>query len=222
MLTDGRRDCFALTWTSFWQQSGLLTPNSGCRVVVVDDAADEAFADWLDDSVGRLSANAEVVHNEQRRGFAGAIQTGWAHLPADAGYVWHLEDDFQFTRPVDLTAMQRVLDCHPHVVQLALRRQPWNDEERLAGGIVEQWPDQYEDRRDGDAEWLEHRLFFTTNPSLYRADLCRRGWPDAPRSEETFTQQILEDPNARFAFWGARDSGEWVKHVGVERVGCGY
>jgi len=35
--------------------------------------------------------------------------------------------------------------------------------------------------------------------------------------------RIREDhPDWRFGFWGARDSGEWCRHIGHERVGTGY
>jgi hypothetical protein len=146
--------------------------------------------------------------------------------------VFSTEDDFLFARPVDLSAMGAVLDANPHLVQLALRRQPWNAEERSAGGIVEQHPEAYTEHRDSEGRaWLEHRLFMTTNPSLYRRSLCAMGWPDVPRSEGQLTAYLLRHgvtttgmpaERVRFGFWGARDSGEWCEHIGHERVGTGY
>lgn len=83
------------------------------------------------------------------------------------------------------------------------------------------WPGEYEDRTDGTHHWLEHRLFFTTNPSLYRRSLADRRWPDAPDSERKFTDQLRADGRS-FAFWGARHDGTWVTHIGDQRVGTGY
>ena len=96
-----------------------------------------------------------------------------------------------------------------------------------AGGIVEQHPDAYADMVGGDLSWLEHGLFWTTNPCLYRWDLLAFGWPDSRRgvySETTFHQRLGEagSPPNRYAYWGARDSGVWVQHIGYRRVGSGY
>ena len=33
---------------------------------------------------------------------------------------------------------------------------------------------------------------------------------------------LADNDDARFGFWGARDSGEWCHHIGVDRVGTGY
>lgn len=218
VITDGRRDCIAKTIPSALDNlQGPIT-----RRVLYDDSGDPDHCAWLEATFPSFDL---IWHPDGRQGFGGAIRTAWfqlAHGPQQ--YVFHLEDDFTFNRPVDLTAMADVLDHRPELVQLALRRQPWNDHERLAGGIVEQHPDAYKDRHDASGHhWLAHRLFFTTNPSLYRRALCSTPWPDGADSEGRFTHQLLQaDESARFAFWGDRDSGEAVEHIGRERVGTGY
>ena len=164
-----------------------------------------------------------TVIGGDRAGFGGAIKRAWCHVrDLPVRFVFHLEDDFTFTRPVDLDAMGNVLAAQPQLLQLALRRQPWNAEERAAGGIIEQHPDAYDDCTDGEHHWLEHRRFWTTNPSLYRRELCERKWPDGVHSEGRFGIEQFRDPNAVSGFWGERSSGEWVHHIGHERVGTGY
>lgn len=220
VMTDGRRNCIeqaiphALT-----HLDGPLK-----RKVIHDDSGDAYYQSWLAEQF----PDFEQIRTPGRSGFGGAIRNAWDHLNRTAEddqcrYVFHLEDDFVIERNVDLSAMAACLQVFPHLVQLALRRQPWNDEERAAGGIVESHPNDYQDRRRGiDIRWLEHRRFFTTNPSLYRRSLCWRGWPDGDHSEGLFTHELLEDPDTRFGFWGARNSGEWVTHIGTERAGTGY
>jgi hypothetical protein len=123
------------------------------------------------------------------------------------------------------------MDANPHLVQMALRRQPWNAAERAAGGVVEQHPEAYTERRDKAGNvWLEHRLFWTTNPHLFRRSLCRMGWPNVPRSEGEWSHYLLRQgtwdgvagDDVAFGYWGARDSGPWIEHVGHRRVGTGY
>lgn len=223
VFTDGRDELLAQTLAS--ADDNLCGPIT--RRVIYDDTGSEDHRR----SLFHAYPGCQVVwHQDGRQGFGGAIRAAWAALdhpdtfrPADERFVFHLEDDFTFNRPVDLAAMATVLDRRPHLAQLALRRQPWNDEERGAGGIVEQHPDDFREVSDADGYvWLEHRRFFTTNPSLYRRALCASSWPTGPNSEGRFTHQLLQDHDLRFGYWGARDSGEAVTHIGRERAGVGY
>lgn len=223
VMTDGRRDCIERTIPS--AEANLEGPIT--TRLIYDDSGDEDYRSWLVERFGPDGFGV-TYHPKGRQGFGGAIRDAWRFL-ACAGsylpghYIFHLEDDFTFNRPVDLTTMAHTLAQQPHLVQLALRRQPWNDDERAAGGIVEQHPDDFLEVSNGSrTRWLEHRRFFTTNPSLYRRSLCAGGWPEGAHSEGRFTHELLVDPDARFGFWGARDSGEWVTHIGRERVGSGY
>ena len=222
VFTDGRRAYIEDTIDSF---EANVTGTIGDRIIH-DDSGDTANHCWLRQTFGDRGWRV-IYHEHGRRGFGGAIINAWRHLADHASnddrFVFHLEDDFTFNRPVDLDDLAGVLTAHPHLVQLALRRQPWNDAERAAGGVVEQHADDYTEHTDGVHAWLEHRLFFTTNPSLYRRGLVHQGWPTGDQSEGRFGLRLTaSDPALRFAFWGGRDSGEWVEHIGAERAGCGY
>ena len=216
VITDGRAGYHERTMAS----AADMLPDVSHRVMV-NDCADPAWCEHLDDTWGD---DFDILHPTRRRGFAGAIQAGWDRLRAttSAEWVFHLEADFTFNEPVDIASMAAVLERHPHLVQMALRRQPWNDAERAAGGIVEQHPGDYTDHLWDEHRWLEHRRFFTTNPSLYRASLCDDGWPQVPHSEGIFTHQLLTDPAVTFGFWGARSDPPKVHHIGDERAGHGY
>lgn len=165
-----------------------------------------------------------IDDSDHRLGFAGAIQAGWDEvLATGAEWIVHLELDFIFHAPVPLDRMVAVLDRHPQLAQLALKRQPWNAEEAAAGGIVELHPDEYEQRTDHGDIWTEHRLFFSTNPSVYSTALCHYGWPQESESEGKFTHRLLEDPGVRFAFWGAKFDPPLVEHLGARSAdGHGY
>lgn len=165
-----------------------------------------------------------VDDSDHRLGFAGAIAQGWRKvIETGAEWVVHLELDFTFNAPVALDQMLTVLQKNPYLVQMALKRQPVNEAEREAGGIVEMWPDEYEQRTVRGHVWTEHRLFFTTNPSVYPVALCHRGWPQVERSEEAFTNLLLPDPKMRFAFWGGKFDPPLVEHIGDRHAeGNGY
>lgn len=222
VMTDGRKHCIERTIPSALENlNGHFT-----EWIIFDDSGDSDYREWLQKTFPRF----KVVHAGKRQGFGGAIRAAWARIQAtNCTHVFHLEDDFTFNRQVNVWAMQRVLDTHPYLAQLALRRQPWNDAERAAGGIVELWPDAYTEVDDAIDTWLEQRLFFTTNPSLYRRELTFEAWPLGRGSELGFTHRLLEEgydgmpgEQIHFAYWGARDSGEAVFHIGDERVGHSY
>lgn len=189
------------------------------RAVIVNDCLDPAFRGWLDDRY----PDFERIHHPEKRGFCGAVQTGW-QVAAQSDYTFWLEDDFVFEEVVPLADMATTLNENRHLVQLALLRQPWSPEEKAVGGIMQMWPDEYEEKTDGESFWVEHKLFYTTNPGLFRGSLARENpWPDGPRCEEKFGQGLLaKDDSLRFAFWGKKFARNLVTHIGDERVGTGY
>lgn len=190
-------------------------------LLIIDDGRE----DYLDRCLASAAVNLPpmdacvmVSDPDHELGFAGAIQAGWdGVLETGCEFVFHLESDFTFNRPVMLDAMRGALIANPHLVQMALLRQPWNEQEKAAGGIVAMHPGDYE--RAG--RWLEHRRNFTTNPSLYPRWVCERGWPQRSESEGHFGIDLIAgDESLRFAYWG--DGSEWVTHIGVARAGTGY
>ena len=218
VITDGRDHCITRTIPS---ALAMLDGELDVKLIY-DDSGDDAHFDWLTRTYRPLGF--DIIGGLERRGFGGAIRYAWQALAGfdDVDWIFHLEDDFTFNEAVPLARLQTVLDTNAHLAQVALRRQPWNDDEKRAGGIVEQHPDDYIDRSDAFGnEWLEHPRSFTTNPCLYRRSLCEHGWPDVVHSEGVFTHQLLAE-GYRFAYWGARHEPPMVHHIGDQRVGCGY
>jgi len=223
VMTDGRRDCLDRTITSALRRlRGPIT-----ETYMHDDTGDEAYRAELAVAYSEFTQ----VGSGPRRGFGGAVAHAWARVAelTEADHLFHLEADFTFNRDVDLVAMREVLWDNPHLAHMALRRQPWAPAEHAAGGVVEMHPEQYADMSDGQRHWLEHRLFYTTNPSLVPMSLVRRGWPDIPQSESRFTAHLLyrgtpyaSGDQVRFGYWGHRDDAPWVHHIGESRVGHGY
>lgn len=215
VMTDGRQQYITKAIDSLYKLHGDIN-----QKIIHDDSGDPEFTSWLKNNYPEF----EVYSTGQKSGFAGAYHSAWNYLAEHAKNKWifSTEDDFVFTRPVNLYQMQKVLRENPYIVQMALRRQPWNEEERTAGGIVESHPEDYTDKTNGMQSWLEHRRFFTTNPSLINISLIQRGWPNVEHSEGIFSIELFKTPWLTSAYWGTRNSGEWVEHIGIERTGNGY
>lgn len=212
VMTDGRDEVLHETLRVF---RDLASPPA--RLVIHDDTGFPDHHEML-----RYRYDAEVVGGLARRGFGGAVRAAWEYLrqvePTE--FVFHLEDDFLMNREVPIESMQRVLDDNPDVVQMALMRQPWNTAEITAGSIVQVNPTAYRYHESPDGKWMTQRLFFTTNPSVYRSTLLDHEWPQGVQSEGRFGLSLFEDPTVSCGFWGHGES--WVTHVGDERVGTGY
>lgn len=223
VMADGREDYLAQCIASARENlAGQITERW-----LYDETGDDAYRARL----GQLYPEFIRIGVGPRRGFAGAIQDAWRHMLwySRAEWVFHLEQDFTFNSPLNLDRVVEVIADLPYLVQMALRRQPWNDQERAAGGIVEQHPDDYVEGWSLGRAWLEHRRFFTTNPSLYRRSLCETGFHDPPHAEGMFTHRLLREglpgvpaEKIRFGYWGSRNSRPWVEHIGYVRAGHVY
>lgn len=165
-----------------------------------------------------------VDDHDHRLGFSGAVAEGWRRvLESGCDYVFHAELDFTYNEPVPLDRMIQVLERHPEVVQLSLKRQPVNHEEIAAGDFVRLAPNDYHEQCDGDDVWTQHRKFWTTNPSLYRVELCRLGWPQERFSEGKFSGRYFQaNPTHWSGIWGAKYDPPRVHHIGEKRAGRGY
>lgn len=215
--TDGRREYIARSVPSLVEQvRGPIV-----RRVFYDDSGDPAYKSWLEQEFGRHGFY--VVGPDKRLGYTGSMQAMWSYLRrrCQTGYVFQTEDDFLYDVPVDLDPMIDLLRDQPHLSQLALLRHAYYPRELEAGGIIAEHPEAYQRREEGDARWLEHRLYWTCNPSLFRRSLCStHPWPTAKSSERAFTDTLNRDPSNRMAYLG--HGQELVTHIGAERAGTGY
>lgn len=172
-----------------------------------------------------------ATHPSRQQGFCRATARLWERCAADedVDHVFWLEHDFLVERRVSLEQLAGLLDADRDLAQVALVRQAANDEERAAGGLIQSRRSAFLPRRsavpfDGvelRCDWLEHRSFFTTNPSLMRREFMRENpFPDdgVSECEGRFGIELVRC-GYRFGYWG--DGHPWVSHVGV-RDGVGY
>jgi len=171
--------------------------------------------------IGEL-AGYYVVGPEMRPDFTASMVAMWRYLAkrARGEFIFQVEDDFLYERDVDLRPMIATLREQPHLVQVALLRDACYPDEQETGGILG-WPEPAFTRvEDNGSSYLEHRLFWTNNPSLFRRELTDTPWPSGHKSETLFGRKVLAHPEARVAFWGQGE--EWIRHIGEVRAGVGY
>lgn len=214
IMTNGRREYLERSLATVSNLKGNFT-----RTVIHDDSGSKEFQDWL-----KSRYPYEVIESSESNGFGKAIISAWKECRKDKNeWIFHLEEDFLITEPVEVTEMIKVLKKNPHLIQMALLRQPLGGREKRKGGIVNSHPERYFDKSDGIHNWMEHRVYFTTNPSVYAKTLIDRyPWPDTTYSERVISRQIFADPNNFCAYWGKRSDPPKVRHIGEVRTGSGY
>jgi hypothetical protein len=213
------------------------------RVIVYSDGGNER-ALWTAISLlaEPQSMDYGVEIASRQRGFCEATGRLWHAVAHDtatlAPFVFWLEHDFTFMRPVDLDELARPLIEEPGVCQMQLMRTPVSQEEIAAGGLYQlRWED-YEPRvwlpEEDPVEpdvvvqyplgrgkpWQHHRAYFTTNPSLMQAEFMRANpWPiESASCEGLFGIDLIR---RGFSFGVGGDGEPWVQHIG-RREGFGY
>lgn len=186
-------------------------------VAFISDRADLYLPGCIDSLKVDASPVAETVIDDRdhQLGMAGAVRAAWEWaIEQDVDYLFHVEEDFRFPETVDVSAMATVLSDRRELAQVVLKRQPWNDEEQRAGGIIEARPGAYTQRGATVDHYVEHELIFSLNPCLIPRAVLEMGWPDGNEAE--FTQMCL-DKGYKFAFYGKLADPPRCHHVGAQR-----
>jgi hypothetical protein len=207
VITDGRTEYFDAMLASLRESLPWLADS---RAICVDDSGSPVYAEWLDRKVPRTWS---VIHHPERRGLAAAVQSGWRATTAD--YVFHLEEDFLLSDRVSLMGMMHLLRDVPCLTQVTCKRQPWNESEIAAGGIMEQDRGNYIEKRSLFHTWTEHRDLFSLNPSLIPRRIIRMGWPAS--NEAGMTERVNAASWSRQAYWGGKMDPPIVTHIGRRR-----
>jgi len=188
---------------------------------IINDEQDPAYDSKLHGVFGNGPYKYKVITWPQRMGFCGSIGRAWKILPEDTDYVMHFEDDFYINRNIDLRDFIEVLQAHPKLAQMAMLRQPWNEEEKACGGVIQKHPDWYIDHEYAGHKFCVGRVCFTTNPCLYPFWVTKRGYLPPPECEGHFGLALVRD-GYEFGYWGLKSDPPLVEHIGYGRRGTGY
>ncbi len=183
------------------------------------------YSDWGPEHRDELDAIATehgyYVAGDGHHGYTGSMRRMWTYLAkrAKGQFVFATEDDFTYPRPVALEPMIETLRDNPKLAQIALLRDAFYQDEKETGGILG-WPEPaFTKVGQNGTSRLEHRLFWTANPSLFRRSITAAPWPLGKHSETLFGKSLLS-AGYRFSFWG--DHEELTRHIGQVRAGSGY
>jgi len=163
-------------------------------------------------------SQVRIFNHEENLGFAKNIDFAWKQVERSADFILHLEDDFIFNGRPPIEQMVDVLVANPSLAQMVLKRQPWSQEEKDAGGydILHGFVNAQADHatRRGNSRYMLHNKFFSSNPSLIPRSVFSRGWRG---TEEDMTRHLLEHGFV-FGCWGLKGDAPDVHHIGDYRA----
>ena len=219
ILTDGRKDLIERTIPS-WEQNVAGQFNGK---FIIDDSGDPGYREWL----AKTFKNFEIVPvKKQRSGYINAMRKVFEVARSNGNpYIFHLEDDFVLNKPVNLNDLSHVLDKKNYLTQISLLRQPWYEVEIEAGGVLQVFKKQRKRiyaKRMGDKQWLEHRFFWTCNPSVFPLWVAEREWPKGGFSEAKFGMELFENPDLWSGVWGRLNTPYYIEHIGSYQNGGSY
>lgn len=183
----------------------------GRKIICVDaeEADFDPFPGW------------ETLPMGQPEGYVKAMRSSQDYeIASGQPWVLHVEDDVVLNGPVDLGEMQRIMDSHPDLAQLSLKRQPWYEEEMEAGDMLRWRPEGTFIERDGH---VAHRAFWTCTLSLVRRQfLAEHDWPLQSGSERRFGTRLFREADVYGGMLGRLDDPPRMTHIGQQRAGFGY
>jgi len=181
------------------------------RTVLVDDSGDEAFRQRF---TAAYPAIRLVAVDDVNAGYQAAMQTVWRTAQESADdHILLFEEDFRVTHPINIDVWADHLDTHEYLAQIVAQRQPWFGNEIAAGGVLEALTGP----REAVDGLVEHRLFFSGNPTVIPRRTFEQPWPAGNWSENRFRDRLLTNPAVKFAMTPTIV----VEHVGT-RTGHGY
>lgn len=205
VITDGRQDCINKTIQSVED----IINYPFYERIIINDSGDPRYHQYLSSSFKEFN----IVSHETRRGLAGAVQSAWESVSKSTDYIFHLEDDFIFNEYVNIDKMIELLNGKSTLTQMALVRAPVNPPEEEVGGFVFQNLQDYH-QHDG---WFDHQRLFTLNPSVYKLELTRIGWPDHGGESEFTNKLHTINADYCFGFYGDIYDKPYVTHIGGRR-----
>lgn len=220
VLTDGRKEyieeCLP-AWIDWLD-------NSIHKKFIIDDSGDKEYRLWLSKTFPSFNI---VPVSRERSGYSAAMSTvlTTARLSKN-NYCLHIEDDFVLKRKFDINASISILNSNNQLSQISFMREPWYHNEIESGGLIEAIERDnldavFQQKNTNGYDWIEHRSYWTCNPSIFPRWLCSFRWPSGDWSESRFSRKIFNSGRTAGVL-GLRGDRPYVEHIGRRRSGIKY
>jgi hypothetical protein len=212
IINDGRNDYLAETLKSF-KENIIFPEGSTINKILIDDwplERDEATIKAL----CKKYKIDKLVLNPENLGVNATVKKVWSLIPSDVDYVWHQENDFTFLEKINISDLMTVLES-PVIVQCAIVRQPWFNDEKESGSLMNTRPERWRSGNSSGIDIVMHKDHFTFNPSLYK-----RKWVQdiTPFGEYDLRNHLINTNGALwFSYLGTKEDKHRCFHIGERK-----
>lgn len=216
IINDGRNDYLERSLKSF-SYNVVFPEGSEVYKVMIDDWPDGRNEKELKEIQAEYKIDF-IILNEKNLGVNETVRKIWKLIPDDVDYIYHQENDFEYTEKIFISDLIEIASL-PNIVQCALIRQPWFEDEVEAGSLMNTRPERFKDANVSGRDIILQRDHFTFNPSLYK-----KKWTTGEVLElKNFGEYAIRDYYINkngglwFAYYGKKLDANRVLHIG-ERV----
>jgi hypothetical protein len=212
IINDGRNDYLAKSLKSF-SENVVFPEGSEVTKILIDDwplERDEKEIKRLAKKYGVKT----VILNDTNLGVNQTVRKIWSEIPKDIDYVWHQENDFIFLEKVNIQELMKVLES-PIIVQCALVRQAWFEDEKQCGTLMNTRPERWKDANVSGTDIVVHRDHFTFNPSLYKSKWLVYIEPFGEYALKDY--YLSKNPGLYFSYYGKREDSNRILHIGEKK-----
>lgn len=215
IINDGRNDYLAETLKSFTEKV-IFPEGSEVTKILIDDWPYERDEKVIKKLAKKYNID-KLVFNPENLGVNRTVKKVWSLIPEDVDYVWHQENDFTFIEKVDISQLMIILD-NPIIVQCAIVRQPWFDDEKESGSLMNTRPARFKQANASGIDIVVHKDHFTFNPSLYKRSWCNFALQMEYFGEYEFKDYLLSrNPALYFSYYGRIDDHHRTLHIGERK-----
>lgn len=214
IINDGRNDYLAQTLKSF-SEKVVFPEGSEIYKILIDDRPEGRDLKEIKRLLKKHSIN-ELVLSDKNEGVNATVKKAWSLVPEDVDYIWHQENDFTFLDEVKISELMTVLES-PIIVQCALVRQAWFEDEKKAGSLMNTRPQRWKQANHAGIPIVLHKDHFTFNPSIYK-----RKWivDIEPFGEYALKNHYLkQNPGLWFSYYGKKEDTHRILHIGERKSG---
>jgi hypothetical protein len=212
IINDGRNDYLAQSLKSF-SENVIFPEGSEVTKILIDDWPEERDEQTIKKLCKKHKVD-KVVFNETNLGVNETVRKVWSLIPEDVDYVFHQENDFVYLEKVEIKTLMKVLD-NPIIVQCALVRQAWFDDEKHAGSLMKTRPERWRSANVSGTDIVIHRDHFTFNPSLYKKHWVQDVFPFGEYQLKDF--YLRKNPGLYFSYLGTKEDNHRILHIGEKK-----
>jgi hypothetical protein len=212
IINDGRNDYLAKSLKSF-AENVCFPEGSEVTKILIDDWPLERD----EKEIKRLAKKYDiktVVFNEENLGVNQTVRKVWTLIPEDIDYIWHQENDFVFLEKVNIESLMTVLES-PIIIQCALVRQAWFEDERQCGSLMNTRPERWKSANVSGIDIVAHKDHFTFNPSLYKRKWLAHINPFGEYDLRNY--YMAKNPSLYFSYFGKKEDSHRVLHIGERK-----